>query len=700
VADNFFDQFDAKPSASGGGNFFDQFDREPAVARSAPPRTTVAGAVNAAATGINSGVLDIAGLPVDVANNVLNLGKAAAGYGYSKLTGNAVPDALEIADPEAVLGSSAWLKAKARAAGGGTIIDPFQDTTINRVLHGAGEAVPAGAVGNEATLPSLVGAAGAGAAQQAAAEAGMPVISQVVAGALGGHVAGRLSSPRSPVAPATPALQSAQAALDELAGQRTQNVGAAVASPQVGAASPEIQQAIEAAATRNGGAMNSTALQRHLQADSVGVQLSRGQATGDPAQMSNELNHRGQIPDFARFLNTQNDALVGKLQDLRDVVGRDVFSTNQTEHGDTLIKAYKDKDAAVQADIRAKYQALRDANGGQFPVDPEQFVANADHELAAQMKARYLPAPIKADLADFRDGKGMTFTNFENLRTNLAAESRKAARAGDGNAEGALAIVRNQLEALPMSDRAAELKVLADQARSAARARFQALEADPAYKAAVTDSVPPDRFVNRFVVNGPRDDVALMHKHLADDPTALQTMGVATLDHLRNSAGISADGNGTFRQSGFNRSLQALSPKLRSLVDPGTANTLADLGDVSRYVHEQPAGSFVNNSNTLVGTLARRAGNFLIDRAPGGGLAKAGVQFVLDKASAARFMQHATAPGAGIEDVRAPGSSAYDAMMHAARLRAAEQLAALAHHSGHAAGAATSAGGSSGNQGP
>jgi hypothetical protein len=81
-------------------------------------------------------------------------------------------------------------------------------------------------------------------------------------------------------------------------------------------------------------------------------------------------------------------------------------------------------------------------------------------------------------------------------------------------------------------------------------------------------------------------------------------MGVAAVDHLGKAAGVD---KGAFSQANYNKHLQALSPKLGSLVDPKTVEHLETLGNVARYTQAQPKGSFVNNSNTLVGALASHA---------------------------------------------------------------------------------------------
>ena len=53
---------------------------------------------NAIATGFNQGMLRLAGLPMDTARNVVDLGKAALGAPYTAVTGKAAPDWLQVGD--------------------------------------------------------------------------------------------------------------------------------------------------------------------------------------------------------------------------------------------------------------------------------------------------------------------------------------------------------------------------------------------------------------------------------------------------------------------------------------------------------------------------------------------------------------------------------------------------------------------------
>lgn len=454
--------------------------------------------------------------------------------------------------------------------------------------------------------------------------------------------------------PGPASLSSAQAALDTAAANSKQSMGAAASAPRIDQLSPELQGAVRQAAAQTGGAINPEVLTRHVEADSlpVKVQLTEGQASQDPRTISQEMNTRGQDKGaMAMRLNQQNTQLKDNVTAIRDRIGPDVHTTNDVEHGDTLIGAYKQKADAAETDINAKYQALRDANGGQFPVDPKKLYDAASSSLHDKLLFEHAPREL-SQLGALAEKGQMTFEQFEALRTNLARTMRSST---NGNEVAAAGTIRQAMEDLPLAGGAEKLKPLADAARSAARTQFQAVEADPAYSAAISGRTPPDQFVRKFVT-GPsatRDGVQLMRNTIGDDDTVRQTMGVAALDHLRKSAGIDPMGNGNFTQAGFNKALVALDPKMRSLVDPQTAEQLSTLGNVARYTQNQPRGSFVNNSNTFVSALGHHAAGlaegaantFLGGRViPVGTMVREGVQ----RRAAAKATEKSLAPGAGL----------------------------------------------------
>jgi len=386
--------------------------------------------------------------------------------------------------------------------------------------------------------------------------------------------------------------------------------GRVTPAPSLAQTTPETQAAV-AQVAQSGGIQNPAALGRITEADSlpVPIKLTTGQATQDVRLMSHELNTRGAIPGMAERFNDQNTQLVQNLGAIRNNAAEGVTATSAPDVGQGIIDSYLRKDAPIAADIRAKYKALEDANGGAMPVAGTDFVSAADAALAKNMKTRYVPPEIRGVMDDVKSSENMTFEQFETLRTDLAAAQRKANRAGDGNASMAIGTVRDSLESLPMTGGTAELKALADQARSAAKARFDAMRADPAYDAAVNGTVDPDKFVQKFVIGGSRSDVAAMRANL--DSLGQQHMAAGAMDYLSQRAGV-LNGQGNFSQAGFNRAIygqNGLAPKLTQIFDPQTAQHVESLANVSRYTQAQPRGSFVNNSNTLVGHLAENAKN-------------------------------------------------------------------------------------------
>lgn len=441
-----------------------------------------------------------------------------------------------------------------------------------------------------------------------------------------------------------------------------ESIGASAAVPsQLKTATPELQSAVRAQA-REGG-VDRAALDRHLEADSLPIpmRLTEGMATQDPVQISNEHNRRGKDPEFAHRYNELNQQLIDNLDEIRREATPSVVGNDHIQNGQTLIDSYKSYDETVKADIKQKYEALREANGGEFPVDGPAFVAHADTALKKSFKGRYVPPQVAADLEAIRTGEvAMNFEQFENLRTNLAAEARKAERSGDGNAAAAVNIVRESLESLPMTGESANLKPIADAARRAAKARFDRLRADPAYKAVVEDDVPAgepsalaDDFVHKYVVKGKSSNIDRMRESLMGDPTAGETITAGALNYLKSKSGVNLYTNeGNFSQAGYNRALSELTPKLNKLVGPQRAEQVQTLGNVARYTQAQPRGSFVNNSNTTVAAhaanlakgVAERGVNAVLPGADLGTLARERIETRSDK----RFARESLKPGAGL----------------------------------------------------
>lgn len=443
----------------------------------------------------------------------------------------------------------------------------------------------------------------------------------------------------------------AQAALNKSASG--QSMGAAGAAVDLKTLSQKLRANVEKAVADMGGNLSEeqiSAIARYKRAESlpVPVHMTEGQALSDSRLISLERNARGKHEKYTKGFDAQDQALTENLRVMRDESGPDVFSTNATEHADTLIARYKAIDEARNADIGAKYEALRDAAGGAFPVDAPALLANVKAALKKDLATSNAPPDVIRALEEHAASGTMTLEDFEGLRTSLARTQRSAS---DGQVRHAAGVIRNQIEAMPLQAGAEQLKGLADTARAAARDRFQALEADPAYKAAVNDSTPPDAFVRKFVIGGTRDNVARLSAAMADDATATQTLKVATIEHLRDAARIDRDYKGTFAQKGYNTALNALEPKLGSLLDAKTAETMRELGATAFDIVHRPAGAFVNESNTHVAAAAAHAADALegaLNYKTGGIPIASHIRKQINEAKVVKQAERTFEPGSGL----------------------------------------------------
>jgi len=413
-----------------------------------------------------------------------------------------------------------------------------------------------------------------------------------------------------------------------------------------------VQQAVQQARSL-GKPINREVLDRIREAESlpVPIQLTEGAATRDPAIFSRELNMRARYPQLADKFQRDNQALIDNIDTVRAEASPSVVHRNATQNGADLIDLYRNVDAAAHNEVRAAYQALEAASGGRIPLDGMAFARQSFQRLQEQRKSRFLPASIEAEIRDIANGQPLTFNDFEELRTTLAAEARKAERAGDGNQARALSIVRQELESIPMASGTEAIRALADNARRLARQRFDRIESDPAYKAVVDEglegaqSLLADKFIETYVVRAPRAALERMRDNLSTDPVARELMAAGVLNYLKRKAGIDLErGTGNFTPAGFSRALADVRAKLDVILSPEQIEQIEAVGNVGHNLIQQPKGSYVNNSNTLTGAMDDTAMSVL-DRIPVvGGAARR----VVEGQRETKFVRRATKPGAGI----------------------------------------------------
>jgi hypothetical protein len=514
----------------------------------------------------------------------------------------------------------------------------------------------------------------AGALMKAAPTAAGLLLAPEARGAFGGAaadvkaIAGRMMTPAEQAARIEPMLAKPRVKLNNDGSTTPVNTPPVAAptgvtpemmsKPAAPAATPAVQAVIENTSPLN---TNQTAVARHAEASSlpIPVNLTAGQAQGNGAQFSFEKNMRGKYPEIGATLDAQNGQLVQNFDAIKKQVAPDI-SASGSDLGQAHVNAYKNMDAVSTTKISENYQALKDANGGEFPVAGHDIATAADKGLKSENVTRFLPSEVKGILDDIREPGAMQFNDFQNYLTILSQQARKAARAGDGSAEHAIGVVRNAFESLPMADESAHLKPLLDAARGSAKERFDRIAADPAYKAAINDGVAAgepsplaNNFIKDYVVKGKTANVQNMINNLSGDPKNLQVMRAGVLDHLKDVSGIDMRTNaGNVSQSGLNNALEQMHQgnKTALILGDQGAQSVNTLGNVARYTMEQKPSSFVNNSNTTTSAIANGAKELALG--VGNVHTYGGLNFVRGRmaASAEKAMvAKSIAPGAGIK---------------------------------------------------
>lgn len=349
----------------------------------------------------------------------------------------------------------------------------------------------------------------------------------------------------------------------------------------------------------------------------VPVELTEGQASQNPTLISRERNERGFKEAHAQRFNEQNKALQENANIIKQNVAPNITTTDYVADAQNLIDSVKAIKESNKTKTQEAYKALEDAAGGKFPIDGQKFAKNTIEKLKEEDRLDYLPTTIRNKVEAYESGsKQMNFNLFENLRSDLASEMRKADRAGDGNAKYVLGVVRDQLENLPMQEGDAVLKGLADNARKMAKADFDLEKSNPLYSKVLNESADSKDFIQNFVIRSKNADFIKSVDLLKDDPIALEHLRSGTMDYIiRNST----DASGNFSTAKFQKEIGNLdvNKKLDALFGEN-AKQLQDLAEVAKIVEARPRGSFVNESNTAtaLGSMAKQYGGELIRRIP------------------------------------------------------------------------------------
>ena len=456
-------------------------------------------------------------------------------------------------------------------------------------------------------------------------------------------------------------LSEAKAALPTVRVERTgqpasmQSGGAAAATNEVmlneaiNRASPSLAAELK---TIDPATLKPEVLDNYVKADQFGIQLTKGQATGDPNLISIERNERGLKPQLAEEFAKQNRTLSDKAEEIKQKTSEGTFEPDYVANSERAIESFQQINKQNQSAIKSAYDELDKLGAGKIEVDSKAFGENAMKALTANEDIDFLPPVIKGKIESYQGGKPMNFAQYENLRTQISRETRKAQRADDGNAVHALTLARSELEKLPLLNETAEAKIVADKARSLAAQEFGLLDKrkdtyNPVYADIVNGGADTSNFIPKIVIRSKNADFAKAMDMLKDNPDAIKQLRAGTLDYIISK---SKDASGNFSNAKFNQFVGNLdvNKKLTTLFGED-ATQIKDLADVARLVEAQPRGAFVSTANTApaASQLAKQYGLKLAAKTPlVGGLVEPAMQIRAER-QMAKEVQETLRPGAG-----------------------------------------------------
>jgi hypothetical protein len=413
-------------------------------------------------------------------------------------------------------------------------------------------------------------------------------------------------------------------------------------------ASPELAAQL---AKENPATINPQVLERYVDADTLGVKLTKGQATQDPTLISNERNARGQDPRLAEALSQQNKTLLEKASSVKEQVAPDVFAPDYVANAEGALEFIGGKVKQNEQATTKAYKDLEDFGAGKIEVDSKTFAENAMKALTAKEDIDFLPSVIKTKIDAYEGGKPMNFAQYENLRTQIARETRKAQKADDGNAVHALTLVRGELEKLPLIGETVEAKALADKARSTAKSEFDLLNRDsPAYNKVYADLIngktDTKDFIQSAVLRSKNKDF-VKTMELFDDPVAQQHLRAGALDIILKDA---TDTSGNFKPARFAKAIENLDVNKKLDVLFGQeAQTLRKIAKTGQLVEARPAGAFVNESNTTVARMAAEYGKRLAEQTPVVGRFVEPARQLMAERQAKKAVEESLRPGSGVQ---------------------------------------------------
>lgn len=345
--------------------------------------------------------------------------------------------------------------------------------------------------------------------------------------------------------------------------------------------------------------------------DDNGIKGTQAQISKDPNVWREERELAKRNSDLNDVHIGNNEQVASKWQSLADETGARPLDNNARM--ESTFKTLKQGDEARQADIGAKYNAAREMSGNDARLNHMRFIDQSSRELEEQGLGSFLKGDIRGVFKGMFDNPDFVLTHGKSEEIVKILNARLKTTT-DGNERAALAIVRKNLDnevgrsidelsgALPNGETGGGLAGAQNawqEARGAARERFQDLDSNPALKAAI-DDVAPDKAFNKLVLNANERDLVKLVDNLKSTPEGQQNLADlqgATIEHFLSKA--TQANNDAFSPAGLNRAINSFGDtRMKALFSPEQIARINDIKQVSDILMQQPLGSHVNHSNT------------------------------------------------------------------------------------------------------
>ena len=341
---------------------------------------------------------------------------------------------------------------------------------------------------------------------------------------------------------------------------------------------------------RGGVRPDEEALARQMQAEKLGIKLTRGQATREPSLYSQEINLRAAVPSLNKRLVEQENILRKQLSPYSAGVSEPYIA------GQKMAEALRGRDIKEQARIGELYKIARESENADLNI-PTQKLAS-DYADILDTYGDAIPSSVRKQFEDYGLLTGKQLKIFTPESADKLEKIISKNYGNDKTTNRALGELKNAIRS-SISENIPEGGPYVPAVRAASE-RFKEHELIPAIPASVEGSVPAEKFVDKFIMKDSADNVKRLAGHL--DPQNFEQAKAQIGQYLNESAyGINQAGDATFRPDSFAKALRSIGDeKLSSFFNPDEIDKLKMISNVGSYINKEPAKSSVNRSNTAV----------------------------------------------------------------------------------------------------